>query len=59
MICIEDLGNIIPPQAGKIVGIATRRDECIVACEYGLYRLWDDGVSARMTRESPSTGEKQ
>lgn len=43
MICIEDYSSLIPPRAGKIVGCATHRgDYVIVACEHGLFKLWDD-----------------
>lgn len=46
MICIESLGRVLPSAtSGKIVGIATYRGEyCLVACEYGLYKVWDDGM---------------
>jgi hypothetical protein len=46
MICIEDIGHLLPNhKSGKIVGIASHRGEyIIVACEHGLYRLWDDGI---------------
>jgi hypothetical protein len=54
MLLIEDLSQLIPPQAGKVVGIASHRgDYCLVACEYGLYRVWDDGVGeVRLAMES-------
>lgn len=62
MIFIEEIGNVLPTlQSGKIVGIASCRDQVIVACEYGLFRLWDDGVQIRATEThepSSSTGEQ-
>lgn len=52
MLLIEDLSHLIPPKAGKVVGIATHRgDFCLVACEYGLYRVWDDGIQLRSDRD--------
>lgn len=44
MIMMESLGRILPtPDSGKIVGVASYRgDYIIVACEYGLFRLWED-----------------
>jgi hypothetical protein len=45
MLLIEDLSHLIPPKAGKVVGIASHRgDYCLVACEYGIFRVWDDGI---------------
>lgn len=49
-LCIESLGSVLPTRtSGRIVGIAACRgafggDHVIVACEFGLYRLWDDGL---------------
>lgn len=57
MIAIESLGRVLPTAtSGKIVGIATYRGEyCLVACEYGLYRVWDDGLGeARADRVEDS-----
>lgn len=50
MICMEDIGSILPShRTGKIVGIASFKGEyVIVACEHGLYRLWDDGIQPRV-----------
>jgi hypothetical protein len=64
MICVEDIGDILPSwKTGKIVGIASYRgDYIIVACEHGLYRLWDDGTGDwRATPASADTksGESQ
>ena len=52
MICMEDIGHILPSHtSGKIVGIASHRGEyIIVACEHGLYKLWDDGVQEHAYR---------
>ncbi len=46
MLLIEDLSSLLPTAtSGKIVGIASHRgDYILVACEYGLYRVWDDGT---------------
>jgi hypothetical protein len=46
MLLIEKISAVLPNErSGKIVGIATYRGEyCLVACEYGLYRVWDDGT---------------
>ena len=46
MILMEDIGDLLPShKSGKIVGIASMRGEyLVVACEHGLYRLWDDGT---------------
>ena len=46
MILVEDLSDILPRhRCGKIVGIATYRGEyMVVACEHGLYRLYEDGT---------------
>ncbi len=53
MINIEDHSDLIPARAGRIVGVASYRGEfLVVACEYGLYRLWEDGVG--ITRVSPA-----
>lgn len=53
MICIEDYSHLIPPTAGKVVGVASYRGEwLIVACEYGIYRLWDDGYG--QLKQSPA-----
>lgn len=50
MICIEDCSQLLPTMAGKVVGIASYRGEwLIVACERGLFRLWDDGIGPRLT----------
>ena len=48
MILVEDLSDILPRrQCGKIVGIATYRGEyMVVACEHGLYRLYEDGTGS-------------
>lgn len=57
MIKIEDLGHILPTaRSGKIVGIATHRGEyCIVACEYGLYKLWDDYIEGPQVERTTET----
>lgn len=57
MICIEDYSSIIPVRAGKIVGVATHRGEyVIVACEYGLFKLWDDYETCQpVVSEAPNT----
>jgi len=49
MILMEDIGSILPSAtSGKIVGIASfRGDYLVVACEHGLYKLWDDGIEIR------------
>jgi hypothetical protein len=62
MICVEDIGHLLPShRSGKIVGVASYRgDYIIVACEHGLYRLWDDGTGdmrATPTQE-PQTGDR-
>jgi len=46
MILMEELSGLLPTAtSGKIVGIASYRgDYVLVACEYGLYRVWDDGT---------------
>lgn len=46
MILMDDISSLLPnPRSGKIVGIASHRgDYIVVACEYGLYLLWDDGT---------------
>jgi hypothetical protein len=45
MICVEDYSYLIPPDAGKIVGVASYRgDWLLITCEYGVYRVWDDGI---------------
>lgn len=48
MILIENLTALLPPHAGKIVGIANHyagsRHYVLVACEHGLFKLWDDGT---------------
>ena len=56
MICTEDLSDILPLHiCGKIVGVASYRgDYIIVACERGLYKLWDDGIQKRAYRVSDS-----
>lgn len=52
MLMIEDLSHLIPATAGKVVGIASYRgDYCLVACEHGLYRVWDDGTQLRSDRD--------
>lgn len=49
MICIEDYSDLIPARAGKIVGVASYRgDFLVIACEYGVYRLWDDGFGVQV-----------
>lgn len=61
MILMEDLSGLLPTaKSGKIVGIATYRGEyCLVACEYGLYRVWDDGYGnthvSLESRDPPKT----
>jgi hypothetical protein len=46
VICTEDLSDILPLHiCGKIVGVASYRgDFLVVACERGLFRVWDDGL---------------
>lgn len=34
----------VPEVAGKIVGVTTFNGKIIVACEYRMYRLRDDGT---------------
>lgn len=59
MINIEDLTDLIPKTAGRIVGITTYRGEfVIVACEYGMFRLWDDGFGTKVSRGPESDREK-
>ena len=59
MICFEDIGRVLPTaHSGKIVGIASYRGEyLVVACEYGLFKLWDDGIDIRITETAPTPGE--
>jgi hypothetical protein len=56
MICVEDIGHLLPShRSGKIVGVASYRgDYIIVACEHGLYKLWDDGMGEIHAETSPS-----
>ena len=56
----EDLRGILPnSKSGKIVGIASYRGEYIlVACEYGLYRVWDDGTHLMASRAPDTSGER-
>jgi hypothetical protein len=60
MICIEDIGHLLPNhKSGKIVGIASHRGEyIIVACEHGLYRLWDDGLQLCAERDPKDAAEE-
>lgn len=55
MICIEDIWHVLPSHtSGKIVGVASYRgDYIIVACEFGLYRLWDDGIGQMRYESTP------
>ena len=56
MICIEDYSHLIPSHAGKVVGVASYRGEwLIVACEYGLYRVWDDGYGQLRQSAAPES----
>lgn len=62
MICIESLGEALPTaRSGRIVGISTYRgDYFLVACEFGLYKVWDDGLGdVHVERTSDSAGESQ
>jgi len=60
MICIEDIGHLLPShKTGKIVGVASYKgDYIIVACEHGLYRLWDDGVQLQVDRDPKDAAEE-
>lgn len=40
---ITDISFSIPPRAGKIVSMCQYQDRVLVACEYGIYELVDDG----------------
>ena len=44
MLVIQDVSFAIPPKAGKIVSMCQFRDRILVACEYGLYELQEDGL---------------
>ena len=61
MLCVEDIGHLLPSHtSGKIVGVASYRGEyMVVACEHGLYRLYDDGVgdirAVRATERQPES----
>ena len=53
MIAIEDYSTLIPLRAGRIVGCASYRGEYIlIACEHGLFKVWDDGVFSTCITET-------
>jgi hypothetical protein len=58
MILMEDIGGLLPNhRTGKIVGIASMRGEyLVVACEHGLFKLWEDGTGIIQATET-STAE--
>jgi hypothetical protein len=43
----EQMLGWLPARTGRIVAMCSFRDQIIVACEYGVYRMWEDPYSAR------------
>ena len=53
MILMEDYSSLVPSRAGKIVGCASYRgDYILLACEYGLFKIWDDGIGITRIEET-------
>lgn len=51
MLIIQDISFALPATAGKIVSMCPYRDRVLVACEWGLYELTEDGVGGYSMRE--------
>lgn len=46
MILMADYSSLLPLSAGRVVGCASYRgDYIVIACERGIYKLWDDGAN--------------
>lgn len=59
MICIEELKSI-DPKHGKVVGVAASREGyVIVACEYAILRVWEDGTGIQRVTPGSSADRQE